>query len=386
MWRELFLAAMMAAFQSASAAAAAPGPSTCGRFNNVPSWSGTVSITFARSATTPNYVETSSGSMSYHVNVVRPPLGIGLNGYDQTWVGAPQGSGHFHVQVTNADGSALSRPVALDGAGAVLTQPPLGKFGPEQFWISTEKCAYAIYTSGALNAQHSRDGPRIDGASVHVESIPLPSAGNVLAGSKTFALPNRSNYSGGDQFFYPCVLVDWCNRGSGTGSLSWSFSPAGSTAGGTPTVPATGAIRCPKWSTPSSAGPARLRNDLTAAFKSHADAVTFSDVSVTGSIAAGTAKIEVRLAANGRALPSLECIDEAIANGSAGPQSQAGATHLLLGAIQQANGITRVTLRVVDVTTGQILNSALGDAPGTSDAAVTNAAGAALGKLNVTIG
>src|ERR1700722_12358339 len=125
MWRALFLAAMMATFQSASAAATAPGPSARGRFNNVPSWSGTVSITFSRSATTPNYVETSSGSMSYHVNVVRPPLGIGLNGYDQTWVGAPQGSGHFHVQVTNADGSALSRPVALDGAGAVLTQPPL---------------------------------------------------------------------------------------------------------------------------------------------------------------------------------------------------------------------------------------------------------------------
>lgn len=383
MWRALVLAAIVLVSQRVSAASAA---GACNRFDNVPSWTGTMSITFSRSATTPNYVESSSGSMSYHVTVARPPLAIGFNGYDQTWVGTPQGSGNFHVQVTNVDGSALRKPLALDGSGAVLARPPLGKFGPEQFWINTEKCVYAIYTSAALQTRHSYESPRIDGVAVHAETIPLPSSGNVLAGSRSFVLPNRNNYSGGDQFFYPCVLVDWCNRGSGTGSLSWSFAPAGSAGGGTPTAPANGAIRCPKWDTPSNAGPARLRNDLTAAFKSHGDAVTYRDVSVTGSITAGTAKIEVRLGAGTHALPSLECVDEAIANGSAGPQSQAGAQHLLLGAIQQANGATRVTLRVVDVTTGQILNSGLGDSPGTGDAAVTSAAGAALGKLNVPIG
>jgi hypothetical protein len=379
----LFVTLLLLLPQSVRPAAAAPSAGACSRFDAVPSWSGTISVTFQRSATTPNYLESGSGSMSYHVTVVRPPLSIGLNGYDRTWVGSPEGSGRFHVQVTNANGSPLSRPVTLDGSGSVLTHPPLGKFRPEQFWIDTGKCVYAVYTSAALQGRHSRDGPRIDGVAVHVEAVPLPAAGNVVSGSKAFVLPNAGNYSGGDQFFYPCVLVDWCNRGSGTGSLAWSFTPAGAVAPQAPTTPAGATLRCPKWSARSNAGPSRLRNDLTAAFKNRADAVAYEDVSVTGSIVAGTAKIEVRLGTGKHALPSIECVDEAIANGSAGPQSQSGATQLLLGAIQQANGMTRVTLRVVDVETGQIQSSALGDAPGTNDAAVTNAAGAALGKLNV---
>jgi hypothetical protein len=216
MWRVLLVAVLLLAAQRVRPAAAGPSGGACGRFNAVPSWSGAISITFKRSATTPNYTESSSGSMSYRVNVAHPPLSIGLNGYDQTWVGSPAGSGQFRVQVTNADGSALSRPVTLDGTGALLTHPPLGKFGPEQFWINSSKCVYAVYTSAALQARHSRDGPLIDGVAVHVEAIPLPATGNVMAGSKAFVLPNAGNYSGGDQFFYPCVLVDWCNRGSGT--------------------------------------------------------------------------------------------------------------------------------------------------------------------------
>jgi hypothetical protein len=385
MWRAVLVAIVAGTLHGAGAAAAATGSGACARFAAVQSWNGTISITFSRSATTPNYIETSSGSMSYRVSVARPPLGIGINGYDETWVGTPEGSGAFHLRVTKADGSPLSRPITLEGSGAVVTQPPLGKFGPEQFWISTEKCAYAIYTSAALHAQHSYESPRIDGVSAHVEAIPLPPAGYVLTGTKAFALPNRNNYSGGDQFFYPCVLVDWCNRGSGTATISWSFSPAGAAGRATPAATPGAQIRCPKWSAPSSAGPARWRNDLTAALRSRGAAVDSRDVSVTGSIAAGTAKIEVRLGANNRALPSLECVDEAIANGTAGPQSQAGAQRLLLGAIEQANGTTRVTLRVVDVATGQILSSALGDAPGTNDAAIAGAAGAAAGKLNLTI-
>jgi hypothetical protein len=368
-----------------SMAIAAPSGGQCSRFNRVPAWHGNINISFSRSATTPNYVETANGGISYQVSVARPPFSVEINGYDQNWVGKPQGSGNFHVSVTNADGSPLRKPLAVDGSGAVLSNPPLGKFGPEQFWINTSKCVYAIYTSGALNARHSYEAPRVDGVSVHVEGIPVPSGGNVLSGSRTFTLPNRSNYSGGDQFFYPCVLVDWCNRGSGTGILAWSFTPSAPGPSGEPQPTPPGAIRCPNWSAYALTATSKMRNDVATAFKNHGDAIAYPDVSVVGSIAAGTAKIEVRLDANHRALPSLECANEAIANGSAGPQSLAGAQQLLLGAIQQANGTTRVTLRIVDVSTGQIFQSGLGDAPGTNDAAITAASAAALQALNVHI-
>jgi hypothetical protein len=97
--------------------------------------------------------------------------------------------------------------------------------------------------------------------------------------------------------------------------------------------------------------------------------------------AGALARVTVRLDAFGRPLPSQQCIDEGIANGSVPPGSQYGAQKLLLGALQQTGGKSRITVRIVDVATGNVESSALANANGTSDAAIRQAATAAIQKL-----
>ena len=98
----------------------------------------------------------------------------------------------------------------------------------------------------------------------------------------------------------------------------------------------------------------------------------------------GLSKITVRIDALGRILPSSACIKEGIANGSVPPGSQPGAQKLLLATVQQANGQTRVTARIDDVATGVIQHTGLGNANGTGDTAIQQAAAAALAQLGPT--
>jgi hypothetical protein len=77
-------------------------------------------------------------------------------------------------------------------------------------------------------------------------------------------------------------------------------------------------------------------------------------------------------------LPDAACTDEAIAQGRTPPGSLKGADNLIIGAVQQSGGVTRVTLRVVNVETGEIVATGLGDANGTGAAAVQQATSIAM--------
>ncbi|HEV2262331.1 MAG TPA: hypothetical protein VGR69_08610 [Candidatus Rubrimentiphilum sp.] len=289
--------------------------------------------------------------------------------------------GHLMDEMLNADGSPLSRPVTLEGSGAVLLDPPLGRFGPEQFWISSTKCQYGFYTSAAINAIHSRDGPEIDGTDVHVEAIPLPRSGP-LSGSRHFHLPNPTNYHGGDQFHIPCLLVEWCTRDAGPGNatVSWTFTPGpGAAPHPQPSPKVAPRPKCPKADASNGTSIDRVRVDFKAALAADGHPVPLGDIAATSG--GGLSKVTVRLDAFGRILPSAQCVSEGVANGSVPPGSQTGALKLLLASVQQVNGQTRVTVRIDDVATGVIERSALANAPGTSDAAIQQAAAGALQKL-----
>ncbi len=352
----------------------------CMQFAAVKSWAGSIQITYDRTARTPYYLEHSYGSSSTTVNYEPSAIGvIAFNGYDETWRGKPSGTGHVADEQMHADGSPLSRPVKLEGGGSVLPDPPLGRFGPEQFWISSTKCAYGFYTSAAFHAVHSRDGATVAGTDVHVEAIPLPRSG-ALTGSRHFRLPNPTNFEGGDQFHIPCLLVEWCNRDAGPGNatVSWTFTPG---TGASPHPTPASQPKCPKADAPGKLPIDRVRLDFEAALAASGHAVRLGDISATST--AGLSKITVRLDTSGHILPSSQCLDEGIANGSVPPGSQLGAIKLLLGAVQQVNGQTRVTVRIDDVATGAIERTGIGDAPGSSDASIQQAATSALQKLGV---
>lgn len=369
-------------FAAAFVLMTASAHAACTQFARVKSWTGSIRITYDRTAQTPYYREHSYGSSSTTMHYTPSTIGvIAFNGYDETWIGKPVGTGHVVDEQMNADGSPLSRPVNLEGGGAVLADPPLGEFGPEQFWISSTKCHYGFYTSAAVNAMHSHDGAMVAGTDVHVESIPLPRAG-ALTGSRHFHLPNPTNYEGGDQFHIPCLLVEWCSRDSGSGNatVSWTFTPgAGAAPHPTPSPKNAPRPKCPKADAANGSPLDRVRLDFQAALAANGHPVPLGDISATS--AGGLSKITVRLDAFGRILPSAQCVNEGIANGSVPPGSQSGALKLLLGAVQQLNGQTRVTLRIDDVATGAIERTGLGDAPGTGDGSIEQAAAGALQKL-----
>ncbi len=354
----------------------------CTQFARVKAWTGSIQVTYDRTAQTPYYREHSYGGSSTTTHYSPSTIGvIAFNGYDETWMGKPSGTGHVLDEQLNADGSPLSRPVKLEGSGSVLRDPPLGQFGPEQFWINSTKCSYGFYTSAAVNATHSRDGAMVAGTDVHVESIPLPRSGS-LTGSRHFHLPNPTNYEGGDQFHIPCLMVDWCSRDAGTGNatVSWAFTPgAGVAAHPTPSPAHAPRPKCPKADVPSGLPIDRLRLDFQAALAANGHPIPLGDISATSF--GGLSKITIRLDAYGRILPSSRCVNEGIANGSVPPGSQPGALKLLFGAVQQFNGQTRVTVRIDDVATGAIERSGLGNAPGSSDGSIQQAAASALQKL-----
>ena len=352
----------------------------CLQFAHVKAWTGSISVTYDRSAHTPNYTEHSYGGSSYTSHYAPSLIGsaISFNGYDETWMGKPTGGGHVIDEVANRDGSPLSRPVRVEGGGSLLADPPLGRFGPEQFWISSTKCTYGFYTSAAVHAKHSIDGDMVAGTDVHVESIPLPRSGP-LRGSQHFHLPNPTNYMGGNQFHMPCVLVDWCTRDAGTGdaTVSWTFTPGAGTTHPTPqpnTKP-----KCPNADKNSGSPIDRLRVDFQKALAANGHAVPLRDIDANS--LGALPRVTIRIDANGKALPSSACVDEAIANGSAPVHSLSGADSMMLGAIQQVNGQTRVTVRMVDVATGAIGVTGKGDASGTNDVSIQQAATAAIQKL-----
>lgn len=348
----------------------------CEQYAHIKRWTGTFSITFDRVARRSDDEEHASGSASYTTHYSAPPFdaAVSFNGYTQKWYGKPSGSAYFVDEVTRLDGSQLSRPDRLEGSGALLADPPIGRFGPEQFWINPEKCLYAFYTSAAVHAVHTYESPSIDGTDVHVEAIAIPRGAHTWSGSRQFTLPNPSNYYGGDQFHIPCRLIDYCSRNAGPGSatISWSFVPEG--------VPATPKpIECPGADMNSPSAMNRLRTDFEKALVATGHAAALRDIAA--GFSSGLRKVTVRLASNGEVLPSDACIAEAESNGSAKPGSLQGAHHLLIGAVQVSGMQTRVTVRTIDVATGAILSSALGDATGNGDAAIASAAATALAHL-----
>ncbi|GAC1393828.1 MAG: hypothetical protein NVSMB31_13570 [Vulcanimicrobiaceae bacterium] len=352
---------------------------TCSRFAKVKNWAQHMHLSYDRTAHTPYYIEHASGSADYTSTLTPSTIGvISFNGYSQTWVGKASGTAQLTDEVTHADGSPLSHPDILHGSGPLVPDPPLGRFGPEQFWINPDRCTYAFYTSAAIAATHTYESGSIAGTDAHIEELPIPADGRSFTGTKTLPLPNPTNYEGGDQFHFPCRLTDWCNRHAGPGSatLTWSFIP-GSAPAPTPSPQKT--LRCPRADTNSGSSNDATRDAIRKAFAQRGMVVPLRDIEVLTS--GGLRKIHIRIGANHHVLPSIECINEGIGNGSVAPNSQTGATWMIVGALQVAANQTRVTLREIDVATGAVTKTGLGTVSGTDAAAQQQAAALALGQL-----
>jgi hypothetical protein len=90
-------------------------------------------------------------------------------------------------------------------------------------------------------------------------------------------------------------------------------------------------------------------------------------------------EFNVRLGRDHTVLPNRACLAKRIANGEAEEGTLEGASHLLVGAVQTDGGTTRVTVRVVNSATGEVV--ATGRADGTGPGATSTAMSQAVGQL-----
>jgi hypothetical protein len=90
-------------------------------------------------------------------------------------------------------------------------------------------------------------------------------------------------------------------------------------------------------------------------------------------------EFNVRLGRDHTVLPNRACLEERIANGEVEEGTLEGASHLLVGAVQTEGGTTRVTVRVVNSATGEVV--ATGRADGTGPGATSTAMSQAVGQL-----
>lgn len=93
-------------------------------------------------------------------------------------------------------------------------------------------------------------------------------------------------------------------------------------------------------------------------------------------------RFAMRVSRDGCALPSIRSMMARCTK----PGEHQGASHLLIGAVQQANNRTRATVRIVEVETGIVETTGRSDANGTDDEALRQSIANAMDKLDRRIG
>ena len=89
-------------------------------------------------------------------------------------------------------------------------------------------------------------------------------------------------------------------------------------------------------------------------------------------------RFAMRVSRDGCALPSIRSMMARCTK----PGEHQGASHLLIGAVQQANNRTRATVRIVEVETGIVETTGRSDANGTDDEALRQSIANAMDKLD----
>lgn len=93
-------------------------------------------------------------------------------------------------------------------------------------------------------------------------------------------------------------------------------------------------------------------------------------------------RFAMRVSRDGCALPSIRSMMARCTK----PGEHQGASHLLIGAVQQANNRTRATVRIVEAETGIVETTGRSDANGTDDEALRRSIANAMDKLDRRIG
>lgn len=244
-WPALALGAL-AAVPMAGAAARGGGSlwlaglaaQSCAALANVRAWTGHITLAYSYSSETPSQSATFHGGAAYSVTLTSLPFGGGVSvgGYATSWTGTNKGTAHIAIEVH--DKESPSHLITIKGDGSLWHSGGIDLANSQVLRVDPDHCRYEFETSARLHAVDSLVGATEAKTQVVIGGILIPTKGAPLSGHQTVALP-RQTFDLTRQYWIPCVgLVSepLCDRGSGIGSVTWSFTPAGAAPTPGPTL------------------------------------------------------------------------------------------------------------------------------------------------------
>ncbi|MEI6512298.1 MAG: hypothetical protein WCO51_03380 [bacterium] len=135
----------------------------------------------------------------------------------------------------------------------------------------------------------------------------------------------------------------------------------------------------------SSQDNSNLRSIIRKSLQTHGTEISLENMEFKGSNTR-LMRFYIPLNKDNRPLPTLICLEQAIAEGRIAEGTQHNPDKLLIGSIQQFDNKTRVTVRITNLETGEITAVGKDDAEGANDSAIREAINKALDNLGVRFG
>jgi hypothetical protein len=266
------------------------------------------------------------------------------------------------MDVHEGGGGLVTGHWAVQGSGSVPAAGSIGELCNSQVVIDTKGGTYDLLldlnpelelrTSGDRGPETGTERVAPGAARLLVNDQKLPGDGKVLSGSAHFPA------------FYQMV-----DGSKADAVVTWTFTPGARK----PDPP------CKEddfRDGPTDARSESVRQALAQALTAAGGTASPGAVGIRqGSLL----EFNVRLGRDHNVLPNRACLEERIRNGEVEEGTVEGASHLLVGAVQTAGGTTRVTVRVVNSATGEVVAAGRADASGSG--ATSTAMSQAVGQL-----
>lgn len=269
------------------------------------------------------------------------------------------------MDVHEGGGGLVTGHWTVQGAGAVPAPGSIGELCNSQVVIDTKGGTYDLLLELNPELELRTSGDR--GPDTRTERVLTELPGRLLVNDQKLG-PTGNVLTGTARF---PAFFSMADGSSADAVVTWTFTP-GAKKPERPDACKDGDFR----DGPTDARSESVRQALAQALTAAGGTASPGAVGIRQQ---AILEFNVRLGRDHTVLPNRACLEERIENGEVEEGTLEGASHLLVGAVQTAGGTTRVTVRVVDSATGEVVAAGRADATGAS--ATSTAMQQAVGQL-----
>ncbi|MBC8069793.1 MAG: hypothetical protein IAG13_15760 [Deltaproteobacteria bacterium] len=198
--------------------------SRCAELALAEEFSGTIELSYSRDSHGPLGSGELDGQASYTSRLASFPVGV--DGYSETWLGTPTGTGGFDYVVRDSETSAVV--FTWSGHGSIVENPPVGRYTGEILRIDPLLCEYEFETSAVVSALDSDGNAEPSGLGLAIGDIAIDTAKMTMTGSRSLPLP-QPQFAGihGTNVDLPAQSFehDASTITSGNLDVTWNFVP-----------------------------------------------------------------------------------------------------------------------------------------------------------------